>query len=57
MPWLMIANEAIYYDLFGGNSENGRLNDTWVWNGTAWHANDAPSGAIPSARFDSAMAY
>lgn len=45
--------------LFGGNAEfgdrGGELNDTWVWNGTAWKQRTPP--ASPPAREHAAMAY
>jgi hypothetical protein len=40
--------------LFGGYRENTPLDDTWEWDGRAWHK---PSGSGPSARRQAAMAY
>ena len=40
--------------LFGGNSGNNYLGETWEWNGTTWAQRDL-SG--PSARYFHAMAY
>jgi len=43
--------------LFGGHDGNqpGRLNDTWVWDGTTWTRKSPASS--PSSRFGHAMAY
>jgi adhesin/invasin len=44
--------------LFGGTSgtPGGAMNDTWAWNGTAWHQLTV-TGSTPSARFGATMSY
>src|SRR5206468_9767652 len=41
--------------LFGGTSDAGFLNDTWVWDGAQWSQMDPP--IAPKARFGAAMVF
>jgi hypothetical protein len=41
--------------MFGGNTGNPQLDDTWQWNGTSWTQMGGPAG--PGARDQVAMAY
>ena len=56
------SRHAVAYDaargqvvLFGGSGGSGFLNETWVWDGTAW-VQKFPA-TKPSGRNDFAMAY
>ena len=42
--------------LFGGQTQGGRQNDTWEWNGTQW-TNVTPPGTSPSPRNVAQMVY
>jgi len=44
-----------YVLLFGGNAGTSYRNDTWAWNGTAWHRLIAP--IAPSPREDFSLVY
>jgi pyruvate/2-oxoacid:ferredoxin oxidoreductase beta subunit len=69
MNWVKVTSyltgrggHAMAYDaargqvvLFGGLGSSGRLNDTWVWDGTNW-VQKFPGNA-PPARYGHAMAY
>ncbi len=57
-------NQTMVYDaatgqvvMFGGstNPPAGRVNDTWLWNGTTW--TEASPSASPAARSSASMAY
>ena len=41
--------------LFGGENNNGYLNDTWIWNGTTW--TDKTTSTSPSFRIRGTMAF